>query len=313
MQQLDLYYKELEGMFMPKFGRRAVQTLVAGGERTVDHNDPNEREYHYRTKRVFSMFTSKAFEKRIDDVEQGLRTEDFVRTDGQLIQKRNRILEQRGTMDREYKPIGGGARIQSSHSSKSLCSIPEQSTNSRNGSDAPDEEIDDAEDDGEHDEDRSESRHNGIESPGSLSRSPSNVVKLSKNRSSVSFSLQVESYDNMNLLKPPPIVTKETGDKDVGQRARSDSQSTTTSPKTIKSPSSRLDNSPLSDRKRVNSQDSSIKSGRRSLTVNASATEAAEGKSPIRLSTSEMRSWYVEKMRREAEAQHQQKLNAKMG
>lgn len=190
VQQLDLYYQELEGMFLPKFGRRAVQTMVAGGERQRprspssptgndddedDDGHGNQQEFQYRTKRAFSMFTSKAFEKRLDDAEQGIRTENFIRTDAQLIQKRNRILEQRGKNDAEYRSNtnanananangnvnsnGSPARLQASPSGKSLGSIPEQATTPAGGSSrrartrsGDGTENGDDEDDGEGDE-----------------------------------------------------------------------------------------------------------------------------------------------------------------
>lgn len=102
--QLESYYQELEGMFLPKLGRRAVQTILVGGERKdIDR----EKEFTYRTHRAFSLFASHAVEKRIQEAtEQVVRTEDFKRTNAQLIAKRNRILVERGGGDAEYKDRG---------------------------------------------------------------------------------------------------------------------------------------------------------------------------------------------------------------
>lgn len=220
MQQLDLYYKELEGMFLPKFGRRAVQTILAGGKRQggdnnqnySDNNDENEgKEFQYRTKRAFSMFTSKAFEKRIDEAEQALRTEDFIRTDGQLIQKRNRILEQRGKGD------GDNHRSQTGNA---LGSIPEQSSVGRRrgvgaqSNDDSEEEDEDEED--ENDDEEEDDEGDEDQSPGGLSRSPAlKKRQRSRRRSSVSFSLQVESFDRAEGVHPPG--------GSVGGRPRGDS------------------------------------------------------------------------------------------
>jgi hypothetical protein len=300
VQQLDLYYQELEGMFLPKFGRRAVQTMVAGGERRSpssptghasgaaddDEDDPhghgNQQEFQYRTKRAFSMFTSKAFEKRLDEAEQGIRTENFIRTDAQLIQKRNRILEQRGKNDAEYRTnanananangtSGSPARLQASPSGKSLGSIPEQATTpaagsgsrrartrsgdgTENGEDEDDGEGDeeddyygeddygdDGDDGGDDDGDGGDGRDaaggngngNG-EAPGALSRS-SSLVKRPRSRqtSSVSFALRVESSAEQvkNGLRPPKIqiIPHNANAVSRGPRPRLESQESGTS------------------------------------------------------------------------------------
>lgn len=253
VQQLDLYYQELEGMFLPKFGRRAVQTMVAGGERRSpssptgaddDEDDPhghgNQQEFQYRTKRAFSMFTSKAFEKRLDDAEQAIRTENFIRTDAQLIQKRNRILEQRGKNDAEYRTNtnannGSPVRLQASPSGKSLGSIPEQATTptgggsrrartrsgdgTENGEDEDDGEGDEEDDDygeddygddgddgGDDDGDGGDDRDAGGngngngEAPCALSRS-SSLVKRPRSRQTSSVSFALRVESSADQVK----------------------------------------------------------------------------------------------------------------
>ncbi|RYH21756.1 hypothetical protein EON65_20250, partial [archaeon] len=98
LQQLELYYKELESMFLPKLGRRAVQTIVVGGRRMSSV----ARSARRRTS-LFLAHTTQGDMKAAEEAIKSTNTNAFVRTNAQLIAKRDRILQDRREGDVAYQ------------------------------------------------------------------------------------------------------------------------------------------------------------------------------------------------------------------
>jgi hypothetical protein len=92
LQRLDFYYKELEGMFLPKLGRRSVQTIVVGGNRLQEAAIGSTR----RASTLLFSHTLKPEEEAVQNAIAGVNTNAFSRTSAQLVAKRDHILQARG-------------------------------------------------------------------------------------------------------------------------------------------------------------------------------------------------------------------------
>jgi hypothetical protein len=80
LTKLDLYYKEMENLFIPKFNRRAVGALTGteGGENI-------ETDFQYKSNKVFMMHTSHGAAQLVNKaVNAKDQTETFGRTDGEF-------------------------------------------------------------------------------------------------------------------------------------------------------------------------------------------------------------------------------------
>eukprot|EP01039_Chlorochromonas_danica_P002172 gene2172-2370_t len=98
LKKLDFYYQELESMFLPKLGRRSVQTIVVGGNRVL----PN-RISMGRSGSILFSHSAKGDEQRAKIALAATNTNAFLRTNAQLIAKRDRILADRKPQDVQYQ------------------------------------------------------------------------------------------------------------------------------------------------------------------------------------------------------------------
>lgn len=124
LRQLDDYYQELEGMFLPQLGRRAVQTIVAGGER---HQLPTgHQEFVYHTNKVLFMQSQRGAEQLIEAANNNGKGDSFARTNAQLVAKKNRLLQDR-------KQLAGGINAIASASADTEDDNDEASTAAESG------------------------------------------------------------------------------------------------------------------------------------------------------------------------------------
>lgn len=105
IEQLDFHYKELESMFLPKLGRRSVKTMVVGGSRL----QPMQRST-MRTGAMFFSHTTKADDKAMQNALSGLNTNAFMRTEANLVTKRDRILADRKPGEVQYQKHLAGSK-----------------------------------------------------------------------------------------------------------------------------------------------------------------------------------------------------------
>jgi hypothetical protein len=184
LKELELYYKELESMFIPKLTRRAVKTMVALGHHhaTNPSNDAiqgdeddailqdkgifkeEEEEFRdFQPKRAFHLFTTKAEDDLLQRVDDGLRTENFHRTNAHLVAKRNRIISAQQSSNKKDPAsamLGGNGNslMRKSLSGRLIPAIAEE-----------DGDNDDQEQDGEKDgeeEEEGEGDEEGLTEPG---------------------------------------------------------------------------------------------------------------------------------------------------
>lgn len=98
LKKLDFYYQELESMFLPKLGRRSVQTIVVGGNRVL----PN-RTAMGRSGSILFSHSTKGDEQRAKNALAATNTNAFLRTNAQLVAKRDRILADRKPEEVQYQ------------------------------------------------------------------------------------------------------------------------------------------------------------------------------------------------------------------
>jgi hypothetical protein len=106
---LDLYFQEMELLFTPALGRRAVQTVVVGGTRTdetQEYHEPITHELFHQPDKIVFHHTYKEEAEHLDAiVADRLVPEGSKRVSAELVTKRNRIMADRGqpTRDRKYE------------------------------------------------------------------------------------------------------------------------------------------------------------------------------------------------------------------
>lgn len=102
--QLDTYFKEMELLFIPALGRRAVQTIAVGGTRQ-DVQDY----FHQPEKIVFHHTLQEEREQLEQIVSNNIIPANAKRSNAEILAKRNRIMADRGkpTIDIQYMTASG--------------------------------------------------------------------------------------------------------------------------------------------------------------------------------------------------------------
>jgi hypothetical protein len=114
ISRLDTYFQEMELLFLPTLGRRAVQTVVVGGAR-VDNNqeyqEPITHDLFHQPDKIVFHHTFKEQKDELDAIIHDTTIpEQSNRVNAAIVTKRNRIMADRGqpTQDRKYenhKPV----------------------------------------------------------------------------------------------------------------------------------------------------------------------------------------------------------------
>lgn len=99
--QLDTYFKEMELLFLPTLGRRAVQTIGVGGTRLGVEMNLQDL-FHQPEKIVFHHSLKEDQDKLAQVVQSNIIPADAKRTNAEIVAKRNRIMT-----DRSGKPSSG--------------------------------------------------------------------------------------------------------------------------------------------------------------------------------------------------------------
>lgn len=96
---LDTYFQEMELLFMPALGRRAVQTMLVGGTRvSTSEANFNESELFHKPEKIVFHHTVRTGEEAHTEtmLPANLAPENAKRASAETITKRNRLLKDRG-------------------------------------------------------------------------------------------------------------------------------------------------------------------------------------------------------------------------
>lgn len=95
---LDTYFQEMELLFMPALGRRAVQTMLVGGTRVNADTNFNESELFHQPEKIVFHHTVRAGEEGVAEPIQNIpqAPENAKRANADTITKRNRLMKDRG-------------------------------------------------------------------------------------------------------------------------------------------------------------------------------------------------------------------------